>query len=256
MPVSDSQRPAPWVFWARRAGALALVLLAVLLLARACGGGGGSAPQEAAPAAATSAAEPAPAPPPTPTRPAPIAPPAKTDIPPSRPVELAIPAIGLRAPFEEEDCRVVDGVIDPATLKEACAYTAPDRPYSLPGTNAPDVVVTAGHTGTGISAVFDSLYDGKKDRHNVSVGDVLYVRTEASGGDWLTYVATDLHAPQKEGLAEDSAIWGEGATPGRLLTISCVQPANPLAQSVHNAVVGWRFERVVSDEQVAANMGD
>ena len=30
--------------------------------------------------------------------------------------------------------------------------------------------------------------------------------------------------------------------PGRLLTISCIQPANPLKAAVRNAVVGWQFE--------------
>ncbi|SDR69133.1 hypothetical protein [Corynebacterium timonense] len=253
MASTATRGPAPWVFWVRRVGAVAIAVLLIALVVRACSGGD----DEPAPSAARTAVDaPADAPAPTPTRPAPIAAPTRTQIPPSRPVELAIPAIGLRASFEKDDCRVVDDVIDPVTLDEACAYTAPDRPYSLPGTSAPDVVVTAGHTGVGVSAVFDALYDGKNDRHNVAVGDVLYIRTEASGPDWLTYVASDLHAPKKDGLAEDPTIWGDGATPGRLLTISCIQPANPLAQSVQNAVVGWQYDRVVSEQQVAANMGD
>ena len=48
----------------------------------------------------------------------------------SRPVEMYIPAIGLVAGFEPNDCRAHDGTIDPATLDLACAYTSPDRPYS------------------------------------------------------------------------------------------------------------------------------
>ena len=166
---------------------------------------------------------------------------------PSRPVELSIPAIGLRAGFEDTDCRVVDGNIDPATLDLACAYTSPDRPYSLPGTDSPDIVVIAGHTGAGVEAVFNQLYDGHANHHRVNIGDALYVRTYASGDSWLKYVATDLHEPQKELLSGDAAVWGTGATPGRLLTISCIQP--PMyAPSIRNAVVGWQFEGVVSGE--------
>ncbi|WP_414627433.1 class F sortase, partial [Corynebacterium sp.] len=230
--------------------------LLVLGLASMCSGGEATSPAPVAPSnsahAAPSATE----------RPAPsasaasaIAPPSTEAVPVSRPVQLAVPSLGMDAPVEQEDCRVVGDVIDPASLREACAYTAPDRPYSLPGSDAPDVVVIAGHTGAGVPAVFNSLFDGRSNRHTVSIGDVLYVRTRESGSNWLAYRATDLHEPRKEGLAESAEIWGTGPTPGRLLTISCIQPANPLANSVQNAVVGWQFDRVVSGEQVDANMG-
>lgn len=162
----------------------------------------------------------------------------------SRPVEMYIPSIGLDAGFEPNDCRAIDGAINPATLNLACAYTAPDRPYSLPGSNAEDIVVIAGHTGSGVEAVFDKLYDGSADHHNVRIGDVLYLRTETSGEAWLKYTATDLHDPVKAALSSDTSIWGEGATPGRLLTISCIQPPF-YQQSVRNAVVGWQFQGVV-----------
>ena len=161
---------------------------------------------------------------------------------PSAAEEMFIPAIDVHADFEDGACRVKNGAIDPATLDKACTYTADDRPYSLPGTDAPDVVVIAGHTGAGVPAVFDNLYDGSADHHRVKVGDKLYLRTADSGDNWLVYTATDLHDPVKEGLSEDSSVWGEGATPGRLLTISCIQPANPLEASVRNAVVGWQFQ--------------
>ena len=161
----------------------------------------------------------------------------------SRPLEMYIPAIGLVAGFEPNDCRAYDGTIDPATLDLACAYTAPDRPYSLPGSQAEDIVVTAGHTGSGVEAVFDKLYDGSADHHTVREGDVLYLRTEASGEAWLKYTATDFHDPVKASLSSDASIWGYGPTPGRLLTISCIQPPF-YQQSVRNAVVGWQFEGV------------
>lgn len=170
----------------------------------------------------------------------------------SRPVELAIPSIGLRAGFEASDCRVVNGNIDPATLDLACAYTSPDRPYSLPGTNSEDIVVIAGHTGSGVEAVFNSLYDGHANRHRVQIGDALYLRTQSSGAAWLKYVATDLHEPQKELLSGDAAVWGTGATPGRLLTISCIQPPFN-APSVRNAVVGWQLQGIADPDELSAS---
>lgn len=170
------------------------------------------------------------------------APDGQINIPDGRPVEMYIPAIGLVAGFEQESCRLVDGLIDPATLDLACAYTAPDRPYRLPGSNAEDIVVIAGHAGAGTDAVFDTLYNPDADHHNVQVGDVMYIRTETSGEHWLKYTVSDLHSPEKGSLSQDASIWGEGATPGRLLTISCIQPA--FAPSVRNAVVGWQFAGV------------
>lgn len=163
-------------------------------------------------------------------------------IPDGRPVQMYIPAIGLVAGFEQGSCRLVDGLIDPATLDLACAYTAPDRPYRLPGSNTGDIVVIAGHAGAGTDAVFDPMYNPDADSHNVQVGDVMYIRTDTSGDNWLKYTASDLHSPEKGSLSGDVSIWGEGATPGRLLTISCIQPA--FAPSVRNAVVGWQFAGV------------
>ncbi|WJZ17094.1 hypothetical protein CGUA_02490 [Corynebacterium guangdongense] len=170
-------------------------------------------------------------------------------------VEMWIPSIELVAAFEEGPCRVRDGAIDPASLSRACTYTAADRPYSLPASDAADLVVVAGHTGAGLSAVFDELYDGANDRHTVSLGERLYLRTEASGARWLVYEATDLHDPAKEGLAQDPEVWGDSATPGRLLTISCIQPANPLAVAARNAVVGWQYLGVVEESPAGAEAG-
>lgn len=187
--------------------------------------------------------EPAPAPaPPAAEAPAPAPQQEAPYIADGRPLEMYIPAIGLVAGFEQESCRLVDGLINPATLDLACAYTAPDRPYRLPGSNAEDIVVIAGHAGAGTDAVFDPLYNPDADHHNVRVGDVMYIRTETSGEQWLKYVVSDLHSPEKRSLSQDVSIWGEGATPGRLLTISCIQPA--FAPSVRNAVVGWQFAGV------------
>lgn len=167
-----------------------------------------------------------------------------------RPVEMVVPVLGLRAGFEQADCRVMDGKIDPKSMDKACALTGEGYPYELPGTDAGDIVVVAGHTGAGVDAVFNKLYDGKAERHTVATGDTLFVRTETSGDDWLKYTATDLHDPDKGALASNAEIWGTGPMPGRLLTISCIQPANLLADSVRNAVVGWQLAGTATDDEV------
>ena len=189
---------------------------------------------------------------PTPPPPTEVAAEPAAVIEPSPAVEMSIPSIDVRADFEDGSCRVKDDKINPDSMREACTYTAEGKPYSLPGSDSPDIVVIAGHTGAGVPAVFNNLYDGRANEHKVSIGDKLYLRTENSGDEWLVYTATDLHDPSKDGLEQDSSIWGEGPMPGRLLTISCIQPANLLAAAVRNAVVGWQFDGVATAPEQAS----
>src|SRR5699024_5250492 len=143
------------------------------------------------------------------------------------------------------DCATSDGAIDPDTMSEACVYTADDRPYSLPGTDASDIVVIAGHTGAGVPAVFNDLYNGSAEEHQVSIGDEMFIRTQESGDLGLGREASEMEEPEASGFAQSEGMWGTSATPGRLLTISCLQPTNILNAAVKNAVVGWQFDRVV-----------
>lgn len=191
----------------------------------------------------------------TPTSSAPVPSPTQSDLlqvdaPPSQPIEMIIRSIKIDAPFENASYRGKNNKIAPATMDKPCSYTSNDKPYSQPGTNVPAIAVIAGHTGAGVPAVFNNHYDGTNDRHTVALGAKMYLRTESSGYNWLRYTATDLHDPQKSGLSEDQSVWGDGPIPGRLLTISCIQPANPLAAAVRNSVVGWQLNGVVSVDQV------
>lgn len=137
----------------------------------------------------------------------------QVDAPPSQPIEMFIPSIKIDAPFENASCRVKNNKIDPATMDKACSYTSNDKPYSQPGTNAPDIAVIAGHTGAGVPAVLNNLYDGTNDRHTVALRAKMYLRTESSGDNWLRYTATDRHGPQKSGLSEDQSVWGRWSDP-------------------------------------------
>ena len=215
-------RPPQWVFHVRRAVALAILLLIVIVPVRACGGPG-EEPEVVA-----------------------ELPPAHVEA--SAPIALSIPSVGLNASFEKGPCRLIDATVDPSSLSKACVFTADSKPYELPGSDAGDIVVIAGHAAAGVPAVFDKLYNPSAQEHTVAVGDAMYLRTETSGKWWLKYQATDLHAPSKDALAGDAAIWGEAAVPGRLLTITCIQPANPFKEAVSNAVVGWQFVGVVGQQ--------
>lgn len=163
------------------------------------------------------------------------------DIAPSQPLEMAIPALRLRADVDAEACPLTDGALDPPTLDAACYYVADDRPYSLPGTDAPDISVLAGHAASGRDAVFDDLYDNGTDTFTLEKRDELLVRTRAGGDRWLVYEATDFYGIDKASLGGSTEVWGDGPMPGRILTISCIESRNPCAAATHNVIVGWTF---------------
>lgn len=166
----------------------------------------------------------------------------------SMPVEISMPGLGLSEPVVEDLCPMTDRGLDPVHLMDICFYTADDKPYVLPSTDQEDVAVLAGHANTRISGVFDDVYDSRKQEFNVKLGDELRVRTEASGSKWLVYKATDFHSPTKEDLAVDDDVWGTDPTPGRLLLLTCLRASEPGQPALHNAVVGYQFDRVEDDD--------
>ena len=226
----------PWVYKMRRIVAVLLILVLIVGFIRACVPSEHDREMKAWKEQANQAVE----------QPIDVG---DADIPPSRPVEMRIPSLDMTAKFEDGDCRFKDGAIDPDALSEACAFTAKDKPYVLPGTTSEDIVVIAGHAAAGVPAVFDKLYDVKEQRHTVNPGDTMYLKTQESGDRWLKYQATDLHEPDKKGLSQSAEIWGNVPMPGRLLTISCIQPANPFEDAVRNAVIGWQLQGVVDQPE-------
>ncbi|MFC3848553.1 sortase domain-bontaining protein [Corynebacterium hansenii] len=194
---------------------------------------------------------PAPAPP-APGSEKPQATPEQVSIEESMPVEMTLPALGLHEPVVEDLCPMTDRGLDPVHLMDVCFYTADDKPYVLPSTDQKDVAVMAGHANTRIPGVFDDVFDAEKQEFNVKIGDELRVRTKASGSKWLVYKATDFHTPTKEDLAIDDEVWGSEPTPGRLLLLTCLRAAEPDAPALHNAVVGYQFDRVEDDGGMGA----
>lgn len=165
----------------------------------------------------------------------------------SMPVEISMPGLGLSEPVVDELCPMTAYGVDPVQLMDVCFYTADDKPYVLPSTDQEDVAVLAGHANTQPPAVFDDVYDSVKREFNVKLGDELRVRTEASGSKWLVYKATDFHTPEKVDLAGDDDVWGTEPTPGRLLLLTCLRASTPNEPVLHNAVVGYQFDRVEDD---------
>ena len=235
-PPRRFKRQPKWVYTMRRTVAVLLILFLIVGFIRACVPSEHDREMKAWKEQANQAVE----------QPMDVA---DEDIPPSRPVEMRIPGLDLTAKFEDGDCRFKDGAIDPDSLSEACAFTAADKPYALPGTTSEDIVVIAGHAAAGVPAVFDKLYDVKEQRHTVKTGDTMYLKTKESGDRWLKYQATDLHEPDKKGLSQSAEIWGNVPMPGRLLTISCIQPANPFEDAVRNAVIGWQLQGVADQPE-------
>ena len=166
------------------------------------------------------------------------------EIPPSRPVEMRVPSVGLTATFDDSNCDFNDGVLAPATDSSACAFTADDKPYALPGTTSSDIAVLAGSSGS-----FGPLYNTTSRTPTPSPGDALYLRTQESGERWLRYQATDIHNPDEEGLSQSAAIWGNVPMPGRLLTITSIQPDPADSRAVRYAIVGWQLQDVVPADQ-------
>ena len=166
---------------------------------------------------------------------------------PGRPTELRIPSIGLQARIHAQPCPLKDGALTPATYREACYYTAPDKPYQLPGSSTSDLSVLAGHTWRTGEAVFNPLYDWRAQAFRVRVSDELWLKTDTSGDRLLVYRALQTNTPAKgdgpDSLMNSSEIWGaDGQTkPGLLLTIACLQPDDMALRSSRNVVIAWQY---------------
>jgi hypothetical protein len=175
----------------------------------------------------------------------------------SKPVELYFPRLKKHVLLDGKICPVTydengKPMLDPdrSDYTKACYFVSPDYASELPGTNAPDVSIFAGHTWRNGAAAFNILYDWKKGQFLVRAGDEVWVKTIASGKRWLVYKATDTlktakyAAKGKVTLMNDPAVWGTKPTPGVLITVGCLQPKNTNLHSSENIVIKWKFARV------------
>ncbi len=165
----------------------------------------------------------------------------------SRPTRIVVPSIGLDVRVSTDICRVLDGMINPQVMAEACYYTAPDKPYQLPGSTTADLSVLFGHTWRKGTAAFNTLYDWRTQQFRVKAGDELWLQTEKSGELWLVYQLAGTYTPDKgdgpNSLMNSPDVWGAaGQTkPDTLLTIGCLQPDDLAQRSSKNIVVEWKF---------------
>lgn len=175
----------------------------------------------------------------------------------SVPTKMYVPRLKKTVLLATKLCPVVskDGqlMLDPDRndFTKACYFVGGAYPYVLPGTNAADIAVLAGHTSHQKStAAFNIFYDWKKGVFTLKPGDEVWVQTKKSGSRWLVYKATDLLTPKKYAasnkvsLLNDPKVWGTAPTPGVLLTIGCLQSKNIGQPSSENIVIKWKFDRV------------
>lgn len=246
-------RKAGWLSVRHTGPGLAAAILAVAVGVSGCGAAGAvsvqsapSATSSTAPIATPSTDSSTEAPSPTASGPSGAASEIAPSIPPSVPREAYFPRAGVTVPIDGKPCPVVNGLLDPdrTAYGVACFYTAADKPYTLPASGTKDVTVLAGHTYRFGQAAFNVLYDWKAQTFAAAAGDELWLRTEASGDQWLVYRAIAFHTPPKSGLATDASVWGTGPLPNRLLTIGCLQPTDLKKAATQNVVVAWDFARV------------
>ncbi len=173
-------------------------------------------------------------------------------VPSSAPTELRIPSVGLTLRVLPDVCPVDEnGDIHPATLGDACYYTADSKPYQLPGSETTDLSVIAGHTCRWCGeAAFNPVYDWQAQKFLVAVGDELWLKTAASGERWLVYRATATHTAAKGAgsgsLRESVEVWGSAPKPRTLITLGCLQPNDGSPSSRENIAIEWLFEDIRS----------
>ena len=177
----------------------------------------------------------------------------------SAPTQIYLPRLGVTIDISDVApvCPVTtingEPMLDPdrSNYTKACYFVDRRYPYALPGTNALDLAVLAGHTSRQFPSAFNVFYDWQNAQFTVRKGDELWLKTAESGGSWLVYTATDLLTPKKYAasgsvsLMDDPSVWGTAPTPGVLLTIGCLQPQDLGQRSSKNFVIKWRFTRVV-----------
>lgn len=185
------------------------------------------------------------------------------DVAQSRPVAFKVPVVGLDIKVSTASCPIdKDGVVRPDYQNQACIDMRSSKPYQLPGSSSTDLTALFGHTcQTCVGAVaFNPLYDWHTSQFTVKQGDLAYIQTEASGGDWLAYEAVVFATPDKAipsanttakpdlgSLAYSEAVWGTAPRPNWLVTVGCQQSATVGGKSVNNIAIGWKFVGVVGD---------
>ena len=148
-------------------------------------------------------------------------------------------------------CNWVDGSIDPdrTKMEAACYATKRGKPYVLPGTQAKDVAVIAGHTmkqikGDKRQIAFNPLRQWTRDRVMLRSGDAVEVYTKASQkvakSCRLVYQVDKYWEIDKGRLAVADEVWGKKPMPNTLLLIGCKQRQG--GPSLENVV--WRAKLV------------
>ncbi|MDE9364406.1 sortase [Luteipulveratus sp. YIM 133132] len=155
------------------------------------------------------------------------------------------PATQIYIPNADADLRIstdvkpLDGcrrVIDPPHSGPGFGGVFGCTDFAQPGTTSPSLTVVAGHSSKDLETAFNRLYV-QNDR---LVGQLVYLRTEASGDRWLVYRITAVHVPSKKDLPYLPQVWGEpgASTAGRLLLVTCRQQPHVTPAVLNYIAVG------------------
>jgi len=132
-------------------------------------------------------------------------------------------------------------VIDPPRTGPDLAKVFQCTDFAMPGTNTATNAVIAGHASNYTTTVFNKLYT----QGDALVGRQIFVRTQASGQQWLRYTVRNIYEPLKTELPYQAQIWTP--TPGRLILVTCFEtPDRPTA--LRNIVVVAQFDGVKNNE--------
>lgn len=126
-------------------------------------------------------------------------------------------------------------VIDPPRTGPGWGGVFGCTDFAQPGTTSPSLSVLAGHSSQSLDTVFNKLYrQGTALEHQM-----VYLRTQDSGGRWLAYRVEHTYVPEKDELPYMTSVWGgDGtSTSGRLVLVTCQQTDTNAASTANYVAV-------------------
>lgn len=169
----------------------------------------------------------------------------------SEPLEFVVPHADPDKEIVQE-VREDDGACDPIDPPTNDVYYCSNAGAGtqLPGTDSSDLAFLAGHSLR--DPARDSPFDRIDEMGAEMVGKDAYVRTEASGDQWLVYSVAERIQIDQDDLAFSEEIWGDAdgtPLPGRMLLITCHQTGD-LEHSTDNTILIANLSDVVGQAQV------
>jgi len=139
-------------------------------------------------------------------------------VPPSEPISMKFPSVGLTLPMGT--MQAVNGVIDPPSAD--IGYWISNRGV-MPATNAQGSVFTACHTWERGEKPCNKLYNPTDPSKTIKPNAPITVRTQTGT---LDYVITNVEAVSKTAVATNQVPDVKCSVPDHLVVVTCVWPDN------------------------------